>query len=160
MVRSGSAKPLFAGSIPAPASSSHAGLLRNGDFVLHAGSIDSLSPESSPLRASSMLGSRRLHSRPRLQPRFALRNLLLRRSRSVARWRLRSVVTADDDPMSLIWRGRFNGIARAENGGGGRGKSEREQEAEGGGAFHSCHGLCASSVPVPPACHYFCSNRN
>jgi len=41
-------------------------LFENGDFVRRPGSIDSLSPESSPLRASSMsLGSRRLHSRPR-----------------------------------------------------------------------------------------------
>lgn len=85
------------------------------------------------------LGSRRLHSRPRLQPKIAPRNLLFRRNGSVARWRLRGVVAADNDPMSLIWRGRLNRIARAENGEGGRGKSEREQEAEGGGAFHSCH---------------------
>jgi len=35
-------------------------------FVSRAGSIDSLSPESSPERASSMsLGPHRLHSRPR-----------------------------------------------------------------------------------------------
>ena len=63
---SGLISRLRAGSIPAPASTSRAGLLRNGNFVRQAGSIDSLSPESSPLRASSMsLGSRRLHSFPR-----------------------------------------------------------------------------------------------
>jgi hypothetical protein len=60
---------LFAGSIPAPALESRSGLVVNGAFALRAGSIDSLSPESSPVRASSMsLGSRRLDSRPRLNP--------------------------------------------------------------------------------------------
>ena len=44
VVRSGSAKPLFAGSIPAPASNSRAALLQNRNLVRHAGSIDSLSP--------------------------------------------------------------------------------------------------------------------
>ena len=69
VVRSGSAKPLFAGSIPAPASSSRADLLRNRDFVRRSDSIDSLAAASSPLRASSMsLGSRRLQFRPRLSP--------------------------------------------------------------------------------------------
>ncbi len=70
---------------------------------------------------------------------FALRNLLFWRNRNVTPWRLKSILAADDDPMAPIWRGRFNGIARAENGEGGRGKSEREKEAEDGGAFHSYH---------------------
>src|SRR6266436_5532727 len=43
---------LRAGSIPAPATNPPAGLFENGDFVRRPGSIDSLSPESSPLRAS------------------------------------------------------------------------------------------------------------
>ena len=68
MVRSRSAKPLFAGSIPAPALKSHSGFVDKRGFFSHAGSIDSLAAASSPLRALSMsLGSRRLHSRPRLQ---------------------------------------------------------------------------------------------
>ena len=51
--------------------------------------------------------------------------------------------------MPLAWRGRFNRIARTENGEGRRGKSEREQEAEGGGAFHNrytyLHQTCQSA---------------
>src|SRR5687767_8654493 len=42
--------PLFAGSIPAPASKPCAGWLENGGFVQRAGSIDSLAPARSPLR--------------------------------------------------------------------------------------------------------------
>ena len=66
VVRSRSAKPLFAGSIPAPAFTTRSDLMDTVAFVSWAGSIDSLSPESSPERASSMsLGPHRLHSRPR-----------------------------------------------------------------------------------------------
>src|SRR6478672_11354017 len=42
VVRSRSAKPLFAGSIPAPASRSRSVSLDNEAFLLRAGSIDSL----------------------------------------------------------------------------------------------------------------------
>src|SRR6476469_9556378 len=42
VVRSRSAKPLFAGSIPAPASQSGSVSLDNEAFLLRAGSIDSL----------------------------------------------------------------------------------------------------------------------
>src|SRR5207302_2780663 len=68
VVRRRSAKPPFVGSIPAPASfMTLSPFFDNRALVRRAGSIDSLSPESSHLRASSMsLGSRRLHSRPRL----------------------------------------------------------------------------------------------
>ena len=50
MVRQRSAKPLFAGSIPAPASKSRSGFLVNGGFASHTGSIDSLTPVRSPLK--------------------------------------------------------------------------------------------------------------
>jgi hypothetical protein len=73
-----------------------------------------------------------------------LRDLLLRRS-------LKSVV-AEDDPLSLAWRGRFNGIARAEDGEGRRGKKEGEKETEEGGAFHNyyiyLHQACQSVFPL------------
>ena len=42
MVRLRSAKPLFAGSLPAPALKSRSGFVDNGAFSLRAGSIDSL----------------------------------------------------------------------------------------------------------------------
>ena len=48
VVRSRSAKPLFAGSIPAPASIFRSVSLDNEVFFLRAGSIDSLAPASSP----------------------------------------------------------------------------------------------------------------
>jgi hypothetical protein len=112
------------------------------------------------LGARSILGKIAITLREKRGTKFALRNLLFWRNRSVTRWRLKSILAADDDPMALIWRGRFNGIARAENGEGGRGKSEREQEAEGGGAFHSCQALCASTVPVLPSRQYFLLESN
>src|SRR5947208_16658397 len=66
VVRSRSAKPLFAGSIPAPAFTTRSDLMDTVAFVSRAGSIDSLSPESSPERASSLsLCPHRPHSPPR-----------------------------------------------------------------------------------------------
>jgi hypothetical protein len=59
VVRSRSAKPLFAGSIPAPALRCRSGSLDTRVFISRAGSIDSLSPDSSPYRASSMSLGRR-----------------------------------------------------------------------------------------------------
>ncbi len=49
MVRSRSAKPLFAGSIPAPASIFRSVSLDNEAFFLRAGSIDSFAPRAHPL---------------------------------------------------------------------------------------------------------------
>jgi hypothetical protein len=71
----GAAAPLrlewSTGSIPAPASELRSDFVVNGALAWDAGSIDSLAAASSPLRASSMsLGSRRLHSRPRLRITF------------------------------------------------------------------------------------------
>ena len=48
VVWSRSAKPLFAGSIPAPASRYSSGLVENGVFIPRAGSIDSLAPARLP----------------------------------------------------------------------------------------------------------------
>jgi hypothetical protein len=48
VVRSRSAKPLFAGSIPAPASTTRSDFVDKLAFASRTCSIDSLSPESSP----------------------------------------------------------------------------------------------------------------
>src|SRR5256885_16815048 len=50
VVRSGSAKPLFAGSIPAPASSSQRGLVAEWLLIHRTGSIGLLAPARSLLR--------------------------------------------------------------------------------------------------------------
>jgi hypothetical protein len=58
VVRSGSAKPLFAGSIPAPASISRAGCFRNGNLFDAAVRLIRSLPLAYPFGASSMsLGS-------------------------------------------------------------------------------------------------------
>src|SRR6266700_779917 len=54
VVRSRSAKPLFAGSIPAPASQSRAALVDNVVSFSPSGSIDSLAPARSPATLASL----------------------------------------------------------------------------------------------------------
>src|SRR5436189_5426273 len=68
VVRSRSAKPLFAGSIPAPASQSRAALVDNVILFPPSGSVDSLVPACSPAtlagRPSMSAAPCRLHPAP------------------------------------------------------------------------------------------------
>src|ERR1051325_11310326 len=65
VVRLRSAKPLFAGSIPAPAFTRRSALMDNEAFAPHAGLIDFVRPRRLHRRAASSMsiGFRRLHSR-------------------------------------------------------------------------------------------------